>query len=451
MIPANATPGSWIVAAPAASDPDRRTCPMLARFLLNRDGSVGAMLALVAVPLFGFVGAAIDFGRAATVRTAMHSALDATALMLAKDAATLSSADLAQKADAIFRASFTHHEASNVALSQQLTQPQEGSYVLKLTGSGNIRTVFTKLLGHSHIDFAASTEVFWGIKKLELALVLDNTGSMASAGKMAALKDAAKSLLTTLKTAAKQPGDVKVAIVPFATDVNVGTGYADQPWIDWTEWDEKNGSCSRDRYDTKTECTSNGKTWTAAARSSWNGCVFDRDQNNDVQNTAPVSGSPATLFRAHQASHCSVAMMPLSENWDALGAKIDAMTPAGNTNTTIGLAWGWQLLSPVAPFNAAAPRTDLDKVVIMLTDGQNTQNRWTTSSSSIDSRTQRACDNMKAASIKIYTVRVIDGNATLLKNCATNPTMFYDVDEAVQLNAVFASIAQNLANLRIAK
>ena len=48
-------------------------------------------------------------------------------------------------------------------------------------------------------------------------------------------------------------------------------------------------------------------------------------------------------------------------------------------------------------------------------------------------------------------MRVINGNATLLRNCATNPTMYYDVDQASELNGVFSAIAQNLANLRIAK
>ncbi len=90
-------------------------------------------------------------------------------------------------------------------------------------------------------------------------------------------------------------------------------------------------------------------------------------------------------------------MMPLSHDWTALNAKIDAMTPTGNTNVTIGLAWGFQLLSPVAPFNAPAPAPDLDKVIIILTDGENTQNRWTSSSSSIDARTKKVCDNIKAA------------------------------------------------------
>ena len=45
--------------------------------------------------------------------------------------------------------------------------------------------------------------------------------------------------------------------------------------------------------------------------------------------------------------------------------------------------------------------------------------------------------------------RSLDGNATLLQGCASKPSMYYDVSQAVQLNGVFGSIAQNLANLRI--
>ena len=106
---------------------------------------------------------------------------------------------------------------------------------------------------------------------------------------------------------------------------------------------------------------------------------------------------------------------------------------------------------------AAAPATDLDKVLIILTDGTNTEswknsnNTTVTVSTAIDDRTKLACDNVKAANIKIYAIRVIDGNADLLQQCATNPSMYYDVQDASQLNTVFSAIAQNLANLRLAK
>ena len=48
-------------------------------------------------------------------------------------------------------------------------------------------------------------------------------------------------------------------------------------------------------------------------------------------------------------------------------------------------------------------------------------------------------------------MRVIDGDVTLLRGCASNTDMYYDVDQASDLNGVFSAIAQNLANLRISK
>jgi Flp pilus assembly protein TadG len=424
---------------------------LLRRFARNRDGGVAPMLALAALPLFGLVGAAVDFSRAASTRTAMQAALDATALIISKDAPTLSTATLGQRAQDTFKSLFTRPEANNVQVSTQLQQPQEGNYLITMTGSASINTLFSRMLGQSSINLSASSKVSWGIKKLNLALVLDNTGSMAQSQKMTNLKTAAHNLLTTLKTAAKQPGDIKVAIVPFATDVNVGTSNVSAYWVDWTDWEAANGKCSSTSYTTKSTCESHSKVWTPSPHSNWNGCVYDRDQNNDVTNTATVAGAPATLFRAHQAPACPTSMMPLSEDWTALNSKVDAMTPTGNTNVTIGLAWGFQLLSPNEPFQAPPPAPDLDKVIVILTDGQNTQNRWSSTESAIDARTQKACDNIKAANIKLYTVRVIDGDVTLLQGCATKPSMYYDVQQASQLNTVFSSIAQNLANLRIAQ
>jgi Flp pilus assembly protein TadG len=423
---------------------------MLTRFFQDRRAGVAPMLALGIIPLIGTVGAAVDYSRAALVRTAMQGALDATALMLSKDAQTLSSQQLSSKAMSYFTAQFTRPEASNVQVTAQLTTPAQGNFSLTVSGSADISTMFWRLVGQPDVNISATGEVVWGMKKLNLALAFDNTGSMASNNKMTELKKAAKSLLDTLKKAEKQPGDVKVSIIPFAVDVNVGTGNVNASWIDWTEWDKENGTCSKKDYEDYSECISHNKVWTPKNHNTWNGCVMDRDQNNDVLATATGTGV-STKYRADQASNCPTAMMPLSTDWTALNAKVDAMTPTGNTNVTIGMQMAWQTLSPVAPFNAPSPAPDLDKVIILMTDGENTQNRWTSSTSSIDSRTQKVCDNAKAANIKVYTVRVINGDADLIKSCATKQDMYFDVQQAVQLNSVFASIAQNLANLRLSK
>ena len=144
---------------------------------------------------------------------------------------------------------------------------------------------------------------------------------------------------------------------------------------------------------------------------------------------------PLTSVKAHQGT---------------LISKIESMKPTGTTNVTIGLTWGWHALTPNLPMTeGTAPNPDTDKVIILLTDGDNTENRWTTNSVDIDARTKKVCANVKAAGIKLYTVRVIDGNATLLQQCATRTDMYFNVQNASQLNGVFSQIANSLANLRI--
>jgi Flp pilus assembly protein TadG len=424
---------------------------LLGRFLRDRRAAVAPIFGLCLFPLVGSIGAAVDYSRANAMRTAMQAAVDSTGLMLSKTAQNLTAAQINSSANSYFTALFNRPEASNVQMTTQLNSPQQGSFALTVTATANISTMFWRLVGQDQIQLSATGEVVWGIKKLTLALALDNTGSMAQSGKMTQLKAAAHSLLTTLQNAATTPGDVTVSIVPFATDVNAGTANVSANWIDWTDWDAANGTCSSHTYTTQSACTSHGKVWTPANHNTWNGCVNDRDQNNDVLNTASVAGSASTMYRAHQASACPASMMTLGYDWTALNSKVDAMTPTGNTNVTIGMQMAWQTLSPVAPFNGPEATPDREKVVILLTDGTNTQNRWSSTESAIDARTQKVCDNAKIDNIRIYTVRVIDGNASLLQGCATNPSMYYNVQQASQLNSVFSAIAQNLANLRISK
>jgi Mg-chelatase subunit ChlD len=362
----------------------------------------------------------------------MQSTLDAAALMLSKEASGKSDDQLSDKGKELFTAQYGRPDVTNIVIKAKLTSPTAGSFNLKLTGSAKLKTTIVKVLGAETMTIGAMSEVKWGIKRLEVALALDNTLSMAMSGRMAALKPAAHNLIDTLKAAGSKPDDVKIAIVPFNTYVKVGSSYKDQNWFNWT--------------------------LNSVSKSSWQGCVEDRDQSHDVMDTTPNTSNNATLYPAIQCdvgwlnTNNLASVMPLSTNWTALHGKVDAMLPDGTTNITIGLAWAWHALTANAPLaEASAPQPDLDKVIVLMTDGDNTQNRWTTSSSSINARTQQACDNIKAANVKIYTIRLMDGNETLLRNCATRPDMYYNVEEASQLNAAFGTIAKALANLRIAR
>jgi Flp pilus assembly protein TadG len=414
-------------------------CPLLARFRLDQRANVAPIFAIAVIPILGLTGTAVDYSSANAARTALQAALDSTALTLSKEANGLTQTQLNEKATQYFTANISNSEAKNIVVTPVFTTPQAGNFVLNIAASATVDLRFMKVFGQSSLPISSSTEVKWGIKKLELALVLDNTGSMAQSSKMTHLKTASHNLLTTLKNAAKKLGDVKVAIIPFDVTVKPGTSYKDEFWIDYNQND--------------------------ISKNSWEGCVEDRDRNaggvavnNNTKDTTPVSTDDHTWFPAVQCGSL-VTLMPLTDvfdqtSFDNLNGKIDAMTPAGNTNTTIGLVWGWHALtSNLALTQGATPAPDLDKVIIMLTDGDNTQDRWSNSGSDIDLRMKMACDNVKAPgnNIKIYTVRVINGNANLLRDCATKPSMYYDVDQASELNSVFSSIAQQLATLRISK
>jgi len=470
---------------------------LLTRFWNNRQGSIAPMLGLLIIPLIGAVGAAVDYSRANATRTAFQASLDSAALMLSRNAATQTMAQLQTQATDYVNALFTNVNAQNVTVTVNYSTTA-GSQIV-LNGSAVIKTDFMSIFGIDQINISASTTSTWGNTRLRVALVLDNTGSMAQGGtssnghtsKMDALKTASHNFLSQLQTAAGSNADnVYVSIIPFSKDVNVGSSNNAESWLYWDDgvttadnyWDALNGSCnrtgsafttrskclavnvcSRSQYTTQSDCTShNGTwyptagTWTHAAHTTWNGCVTDRDQNFDTNNAAPVAGG--TLYPTEQYGSCPTSLIQLSNNWTNLSAKVDAMQPAGNTNQAIGLQMGWQSLT-ASPFTVPAidPNYQYKQVIILLTDGLNTQDRWYTNASSIDARQQTTCDNIKNAGITIYTVQVNTGNdptSTLLQNCASNTPgtldHFFLLTSPEQIVATFNQIGTAISDLRLA-
>jgi Flp pilus assembly protein TadG len=396
---------------------------MARAFASDRSGNVTLLFAICTIPLFGAAAVAVDYSRANAARTAMQSALDATTLMISKEALDLQSTSVQTKARSYFNSMFSRPDVKNVNVTFSMQTNAPGDFTVVAQGTGSLDTAMARVIGFTTMPIKTTAQVKWGFKSIELALALDNTGSMAQKNKMVELKSAVKLLLATLKNNSKVPGDTKIAVVPFNTVVNVGTEYANENWMSYSG---------------------------AITASNWAGCVTDRDQPNDVKDTTP-NGSASTLFPAADCGTLAKAI-PLTTDWTSLNNMVDTMTPAGNTNVTIGMAWAWHALTANEPFTqGTAPRPDVEKVMVLLTDGLNTANRFTSVPSQIDARTAAVCANIKAANIRLFTVRVIEGNLALLQGCATTPSMFYDVQVASQLKDVFASIAASLSGARLSK
>lgn len=440
----------------------------LRRFATDRRANILPMFGLAFIPVVGLIGAAVDYSRANAVKTKLQAALDSTALAMSAKAASQSAGELQASALSYFNALFQSTDAGAVTFSATYAMTDAGPQVT-VNGATTVPTKFMNIpgFGIANIPVNGSSTSAWGNTRLRVALALDNTGSMGQNNKMTALKNAANKLIDQLQTFANNPEDVYVSIIPFAKDVNVGgpngsSSWTSPSWIKWSgdsdTFDENNGSCSRrDNWnrtiDDKGTCTSYGGTWTPIARKNWNGCVMDRDQNYDVSSDVPSSSRTATLFPAEQYSDCPVSLLALTNNWNALKNKINSMTPTGNTNTTIGLEWAWHSLMQNAPLNAPAEdsKYQYNKVIIFLTDGENTQNRFTSNQNQIDARMTLACTNAKNAGISIYTILVMDGTASLLQNCASSPSQYFKITSPNQLVDVFSQIGTKLSRLRVAK
>jgi Flp pilus assembly protein TadG len=391
-------------------------------FRTDRRGNVAILFALVLVPVLGLIGLAVDYSRASSTSSDMQAALDSAALMLARNPSltTMTNAQLQATASSYFLALFNR---PNILPAVQTATYNSTNSTVTLTASASVST--TVLGGWPFrlrtMSLASSTTVTWGMGNLQVALVLDNTGSMADYNKLTNLQTAAHQLLAQLQAAATNGASVQVAIIPFTTDVNIGTSYASSSWIDWSNWStqgsiENGMTCSNGNNGWGGGWGGfgwggfGGATCGSSNHSGWNGCVMDRGDssgpdsaNYDILTTAPISGTVASYFPADQSPWCPLQLIPLSTNWTALNTEVTNMTANGNTNQAIGLVWGWQALTQSAPLNAPAPPANTQKIIILLTDGLNTQDRWSSTQSYIDAREQLLCTNIKNAGITIYT------------------------------------------------
>lgn len=216
--------------------------------------------------------------------------------------------------------------------------------------------------------------------------------------------------------------------------------------------------------DTTTTVTKTGvgpynHNWIVNAHSTWGGCVMDRAQDYDISVTTP-SGS-STNFPAENAQSCvpSVMLGSLSYDWTALSNEVNAMTAGGSTNQAIGLAWGWQAQTNTAPFNPGTLPNNTSQYIILLSDGLNTQDRWygdgSNQSSSVDDRMSKVCSAAKTAGITIYTIYVdlngTQGNSTVLQNCASDSSKYFDLTTSGAIITTLNTIAQQITQLRVAQ
>jgi Flp pilus assembly protein TadG len=225
---------------------------MITKFLRDERGSYALMTAAAIVPIMGALALAVDYTEMSKQRQETLNALDAAGVATARIiAAGATDEDAKAYAKSFFEANLGSVEPVNTILTVVLPKNNVGGGgTLKLSAALKYKPyffpTFASLIGKAtadsdKLDFAASSEIRLK-NSLEVALVLDNSGSMTETGKGSnkvrfdLLKDASKELVETL---AKQAGQlqqvnkpVQFALVPFAASVNVGADKATATWMD---------------------------------------------------------------------------------------------------------------------------------------------------------------------------------------------------------------------------
>lgn len=399
----------------------------IADFATNRSGNVAVIFALALAPVTLLAGGSVDLSTAMNARSRLAQALDAAALAVGVNS-SISDADALAIATGFINANYPERELGNITNVSVSLDPVTDSVTVR--GAAEVRTTMLGLAGIQTITVHWESVAQRARQRIELAMVLDNTGSMRGS-KISGLRDAAHLLSEILFEGADDPDDVKIGLVPFAATVNVGTGFARDWWLDpdaispihaqWAGGDYSVETCSgrgrRRRCTTTTIHPNHWDLFDELQYTSWGGCVEARSLPMDIDDTTPNPGRPETLFipyfapdepdisnysnnyldddvsggiferlqylpkydnarpnRGGPNEACTVTpITPLTSTRSRVDNGISAMDADGYTNIAIGVGWGVRVLSPQMPFAEGTGYDDRDvlKAMVILTDGEN--------------------------------------------------------------------------------
>jgi Flp pilus assembly protein TadG len=375
------------------------------RLLRDRRGGVAMLAGLAALPLLAMAGAAIDLTRLYILHSRLITAVDTAALAGAR---VINERDRDAQIQRWFWANFTRGGAAATSgfLGAEVTgftiSVDEGARMVRVQASAALPTTVLRLFGRdalvARVDQAARRQD----RRMELALVLDVTGSMAGSN-MTALRDAATDLVNILYGPNETIPDFWVSVVPCTSMVNIGRGRAH--WL-------APGSLDPSAY---------GST-------VWRGCVFAGHENGEDETDTPPTVVPfrpflwrstVNRYTPHRgdnewtnstitepnpenppsdAAQNSLgnkargpnlggprAILPLTSQRSTVLNEIANLraTHRGGTMANLGLQMGWATLSPrwqglwgTPGLPQAYDTPYMDKVLVLMTDGNNEWYDW---------------------------------------------------------------------------
>jgi Flp pilus assembly protein TadG len=422
--------------------------PSLTNFQNNQRGSVAIIFALLVTTLFGFLALSVDIARAYRAQSRIANALDAAALAGAKGLDSgKTDEEILASARAFFNQGMNEKENAVTTSNFQIVVDRWNDTVTVKTDA-RLRTAFGGVIGRSDIALDGLTMVKYRIRRVELALSLDVTGSMnydvadssnRNYGKLEAMKKAAKEVTKVMFDEAMTDDRVRVSLVPWSTAVNAGSFAA-----------------------------------TVSQNSSIDNCVIERLGANAASDTAPYGPDASRTFTSPPSGYTCptspiVPLLGRNRSTD-LNTAIDALTGNGGTAGHIGTAWGWYSIAPawsgIWPVESR-PRdynpSEVIKSILIMSDGEfnvswKTETDWYSNQATMLEESyaqfQALCSAMKTKRVVIYTVgfgltnpRAIDE----MRNCATSNSSFFQATSDTELTDAFKRVAEDLKQMRLTR
>jgi Flp pilus assembly protein TadG len=435
------------------------------------------------LPIFGIMvilmvlmaGAAMDISRVVNAREKLSYALDAAGLALAVELSTtvLDEDDIQEILSDSFKANLANAEFLDEAIENLEYEIDAENGVVSVTSSASLNNYFIGMGGYSIKDigpdmfeFGTSAQVSYSQYDVELALVVDVTGSMS--GEINDLKDASEAVVNILIPDDSDEGKVKISIIPYSVGVNLGS-YASKATNNFSD------RCATERQGT--------------------------NRYTDVSYSTTPIGDGSGTYRSQDCSNSKI--LPLTDSRTQLLNSISALQTDGYTAGQTGIGWGWYTLSPywsdlwpadsVGGSYADVTGKKLLKFALIMTDGDfnthyqkknltysecrnlqyygeyngtckgygtNTKytywlekSQWGYNGQS-SKRARGLCDAMKNSHIEIFTVYFgtassSDG-AKVMQACA-NSGNYYQASSSSDLVNAFANIAKKIQQIHLSK
>ena len=280
---------------------------LLKRFQRDERGAFIVLFGVLAIVLIATSGAVVDFTQIEQARTRAQIALDSAALGLQPrvfDTSPVKDEAWFKKEAGELLVERLGDDKIVVTVTSATVNVRNGQLILKATVK--VPTAFVALVGVPNVTASMVAEATRQRLNLEVAMVLDNSGSMLYYSRMSELIKAAKLATDILFDYQTTQPNVFMSIIPFTSFVNVGTANRTASWMSQTGASSVSmqNFDNDDREDTAftgiPAGTNRVNRWTLYDEFNnqpWTGCVDARVSPYDTTDDVPNNAVPDTMFQ----------------------------------------------------------------------------------------------------------------------------------------------------------